>query len=202
MPGEQFNMSDLTTELMVRIRVLEHELENMFEKNENKYGYFWGDGRAHFEKEMMAVHHGLKRHLAKYLLHSRLLVVMTAPVIYSVLVPLVLLDLFITLYMTICFPIYGIPKVKRSDHLVFDRDRLKYLNILERLNCFYCSYANGLCAYVTEIAARTEQHWCPIKHARRLASPHSRYPHFFEYGDAAKYHDQIESIRKDFGDLS
>ena len=36
------------------------------------------------------------------------------------------------------------------------------------INCIYRSYANGLCSYVTEVAARTEQHWCPIKHARRL----------------------------------
>jgi hypothetical protein len=94
-------------------------------------------------------------------------VVLTAPVIYAVIVPLVLLDLFVTIYQRVCFPVYGIPKVNRGDYLIFDRHHLAYLNALEKLNCAYCSYANGLIAYVREIAGRTEQYWCPIKHARR-----------------------------------
>jgi hypothetical protein len=194
-------MADLSVELMHRIRVLERELETIFEKKEKEFGYSWQEGKAQFEKEVTAAHRRLKRHLVRYVLQSRAMVVLTAPVIYSVLLPFLLVDLFMTTYQAICFPIYGIPKVKRSSHLVFDRGRLKYLNLLERLNCLYCSYANGVCAYVTEIAARTEQHWCPIKHARRLASPHSRYFNFLDYGDADRYSHQIESVRKDFSDL-
>ena len=72
---------------------------------------------------------------------------------------------------------------------------------LERLNCVYCSYANGLFAYATEIAARTEQHWCPIKHAKRLDAPHSRYWQFLDYGDAKSYRQQIDATRRDFTDL-
>lgn len=194
-------MGDLSIDLMRRIKVLERELETIFEKKETEFGYSWQKGKAHFEKEVLGTHRRLKRRLVKYVLHSRLMVVLTAPVIYSVLFPFLLLDLFMTAYQAICFPVYGIPKVKRSNHLVFDRVSLNYLNLLERLNCFYYSYANGVCSYVTEIAARTEQHWCPIKHARRLASPHSRYFNFFDYGDADLYHKQIESVRKDFHDL-
>ena len=194
-------MGDLSIELMHRIRVLERELETIFEKKEREFGYSWQKGKTKFEGEVLGAHRRLKRHLASYVLHSRMMVVLTAPVIYSVLFPFLLLDLFMTTYQAICFPVYGIPKVKRSNHLVFDRGGLKYLNLLERLNCFYCSYANGVCSYVTEIAARTEQHWCPIKHARRLASPHSRYFNFFDYGDADRYREQIESVRKDFHDL-
>ena len=127
--------------------------------------------------------------------------VLTAPVIYLGTIPFCLLDLFLAFYQGICFPIFGIPKVRRADYFVFDRGGLKYLILLERLNCMYCSYANGLCAYVTEIAARTEQHWCPIKHAIRLRAPHSRYPHFFDYGDAQRYGRQIETVRNDFVDV-
>lgn len=194
-------MADLSIELMHRIRGLERELETIFEVNQRKFGYSWEEGKSHFEKEITRTHRRLKRHLAKYVLQSRVTVVLTAPMIYSVLFPFVLLDFFMTMYQAICFPIYGIPRVKRSKYLVFDRRSLKYLNLLERLNCFYCSYANGLCGYVTEIAARTEQHWCPIKHARRIAAPHSRYFNFLDFGDADRYHDQIESVRKDFRDL-
>jgi hypothetical protein len=194
-------MADLSSELMHRIRGLERELETIFEENQRKFGYSWEKGKSHFEKDIIRTHRRLKRHLAKYVLQSRVAVVLTAPVIYSVLFPFLLLDFFMTMYQAICFPIYGIPKVKRSKYLALDRGNLKYLNLLERMNCLYCSYANGLCGYVTEIAARTEQHWCPIKHARRIAAPHSRYFKFFDFGDAEHYHDQIESVRKDFRDL-
>lgn len=92
--------------------------------------------------------------------------------------------------------------MKRTDYIVLDRGHLAYLNLLERLNCVYCSYANGICAYVAEIAARTEQHWCPIKYANRLRSPHSRYQHFLAYGDAERYLREIEAVRSDFVDIS
>lgn len=57
-------------------------------------------------------------------------------------------------------------------------------------------------AYVAEIAGRTEQHWCPIKHARELVAPHSRYERFLPYGNAAEYRSQIEKVRNAFKDLS
>jgi hypothetical protein len=123
------------------------------------------------------------------------------PIIYLGIVPFSLLDLFLTLYQVACFPIFGIPRVKRRDYLMFDREHLAYLNLLEKLNCAYCSYANGLCAYATEIAARTEQHWCPIKHAKRLSAPHSRYWRFLDYRDAKSYRQHVNKARQDFTDL-
>ena len=88
----------------------------------------------------------------------------------------------------------------RKDYLIFDRGRLQYLNLLERLNCAYCSYVNGLCAYAMEVAARTEQHWCPIKHATPVRSPHSRYTYFFDYGDAGRYRRDLDAGRSNFAD--
>ena len=120
----------------------------------------------------------------------------TAPVIYSVIVPLVLLDLFVTVYQAVCFPVYGIPKVRRRDYLVFDRHHLAYLNALEKLNCAYCAYANGLIAYVREIASRTEEYWCPIKHARRLIGAHAYCATFEDYGDAEGYRRRLEELRE------
>lgn len=113
--------------------------------------------------------------------------VFTAPVIYSLIFPLLLLDLFVTIYQAICFPVYGIAKVRRHDYLIFDRYHLGYLNALEKLNCAYCSYANGLIAYVREIAGRTEQYWCPIKHARRVVGAHQYYAQFHDFGDATAF---------------
>ena len=99
------------------------------------------------------------------------------------------------------FPAYGVPKVRRRDYVVMDRNKLRYLNFMERFNCVYCEYVNGLIAYVQEIAGRTEQYWCPIKHALRLKTMHSRYPHFLDYGDAEAYRKHIEQVRRDFEDL-
>ena len=194
-------MSQIQEDLSQRIRSLEKELQTALEEKERAFRYHWDHGKIKFEEEVLSEHRKLKRWLPSYILHSRFLVLVTAPVIYLGFIPFCLLDLFLVLYEGICFPIYGIPRVRRADYLIFDRGQLKYLNLLERFNCFYCSYANGLCAYLTEVAARTEQHWCPIKHAHRLRAPHSRYSHFFDYGDAEQYQRQVETVRNDFVDV-
>ncbi len=194
-------MTPIEEDLSHRVKTLEKELRTVLEEKEQEFRYRWHRGKAKFEKEVLSQHRQFKHWLPAYLLHSRLLAIITAPFIYVGFIPFCLLDLFLAVYQGICFPIYGIPKVKRANYLMFDRGRLKYLNLLERLNCAYCSYANGLCAYATEVAARTEQHWCPIKHSHRLRAPHSRYSHFFDYGDARQYRRQIETTRNDFVDL-
>jgi hypothetical protein len=187
--------------LSSRIKSLEKELESALEEKEKAFQYFWENGKAKFRTETLAQHRDLKHWLPSYLLHSSILAYLTAPIIYSGIIPFWLLDLFLVVYQGICFPVYGIPKVKRADYFVYDRARLKYLNLLERFNCWFCSYGNGLFAYAAEVAARTEQHWCPIKHAQRLRAPHSRYSHFFEYGDARQYRERIETVRNDFVDV-
>ena len=77
------------------------------------------------------------------------------PFIYGMTVVLLLLDLTISLYQAVCFPLYGIAKVHRSEYMSIDRSLLPYLNIIEKVNCVYCSYANGIFAYSREIGART-----------------------------------------------
>ncbi|HXP85077.1 MAG TPA: hypothetical protein VN841_10170 [Bryobacteraceae bacterium] len=194
-------MVQIQEDLVCRIRTLEKELQTALEEKERAFRYVWAKGRATFEREVLAKHRKLKSGLPGYVLHSRILVVLTAPIIYVGLIPFLLLDLFLALYQLTFVRACGIPAVQRSDYLIFDRGRLQYLNLLERVNCVYCSYANGLFAYATEVSARTEQHWCPIKHASRLRSPHSRYSHFFDYGNADHYNRQIEKVRSDFEDL-
>ena len=84
---------------------------------------------------------------------------------------------------------------------MIDRHRLDYLNGIEKLNCVYCGYFNGLIAYIQEIAARTEQYWCPIKHANRIYTIHSRYHKFLEYGEYEDYQKKLAALRKDFVDV-
>jgi hypothetical protein len=140
-------------------------------------------------------HRELKTRLSHYILGARPLLVLAAPLIYSLIIPFVLLDLFISAYQFICFPLFGIPAVRRSDYLVIDRVHLSYLNAIEKVNCAYCAYANGLIAYAREITSLTEQYWCPIKHARRVIAAHERYRNFIDYGDAESYRAELEVMR-------
>ena len=78
---------------------------------------------------------------------------------------------------------------------MFDRHELGYLNFIERFHCEYCAYANGLIAYATEILGRTEQYFCPIKHARKILGVHGRYAEFMAYGDSADFHVRLEQYR-------
>ena len=148
----------------------------------------------------MTRHHERKG-LWEYLKGVRLPVLLTAPLIYLGVIPFLVLDLFVVIYQAVCFPLNGIPRVRRRDYLIFDRGRLPYLNAIEKLGCVYCSYANGLLAYVVELAARTEQHFCPIKHDAEVLAPHSRYPHFLPYGDARAYRNHIDKVRDAFADI-
>ena len=84
--------------------------------------------------------------------------------------------------------------MKRGDFLVFDRHHLAYLNLLEKLNCAYCSYANGLINFTREIASRTEAYWCPIKHARRVLGTHQLYNEFPDFGDGDGYRKKIDTL--------
>ena len=194
-------MAHIQDELIERIKTLEQALEAALEEKERRVQFRWAKGKVKFEEAVLAEHRKLKSSLARYVLDSRFLAILTAPIIYVGIVPFFLLDVFLVIYQAICFPVYGIPKVNRADYFVFDRGGLTYLNVVERINCAYCSYGNGLFAYAREISGRTEQHWCPIRHARRLRALHSRYGHFVDYGNAGQYRDKIEAVRNDFVDL-
>jgi hypothetical protein len=180
-------MSSRIAVLTDKIALLETELEAELAMRRAKLHVGLEKGRAVFEEEILRRHRELRRKLPRYILDAHPLVVLTAPAIYSLIVPLLLLDLFVTIYHAVCFPAYGIVKVRRADYFVFDRHHLGYLNAVEKLNCAYCSYANGLIAYAREIAGRTEQYWCPIKHARRVVGAHRYYAQFSDYGDAAAF---------------
>jgi len=139
-------------------------------------------------------HKFFKKPLWAYLRGVHPLVILTSPIIYLCAIPFFALDLAVTVYQAICFPVYRIAKVRRRDYLVFDRGRLAYLNAIEKIGCVYCSYANGLLAYIVEIAARTEQHFCPIRHARPLLRPHAPYRTFVPFGDPRAYRQLVDHI--------
>jgi hypothetical protein len=78
--------------------------------------------------ETQKTHRDFRTPLWQYARHSRVMVALTAPLIYFCVIPFLLLDIAVSIYQGICFPIYGIPIVQRADYLIFDRGRLLYLN--------------------------------------------------------------------------
>ena len=181
-------------ELLSQITALEDEIEQALRRQEHTL-YHLQDGKVHFPGQVEAAQLREKQGLPGWLLDSSPANVLSIPLLYGLFVPMVLMDLCLTLYQWLCFPLYRIGRVKRSNYIVIDRYHLRHLNSIEKLNCIYCGYANGLVAYAREIAARTEQFWCPIKHASRIRDRHARYHDFVEYGDATDYHARLQEYR-------
>jgi hypothetical protein len=121
---------------------------------------------------------------------------LSAPFIYMMIIPALTMHAFLEIYHRVCFRLYGIPLVKPHDYFIFDRRLLPYLNWLEKFNCCYCSYFNGLAAYTKEIAGRTERYWCPIKHSRVMKDKHSQYEKFVDYSDGKELRKRWAELRK------
>lgn len=188
-------MTQRMRELVQEIMQLQGELDREIEAHRKSLGWHARDGFIEFEHGIALEHRRLRMTVNRFLRQSPILTILTAPVIYSMIVPVVLLDAWTSLYQNVCFRAYGIQRVRRSDYIAFDRRHLSYLNWIEALNCLYCGYANGVFAFVREVGSRTEQYWCPIKHALRISDPHRRYYEFLEYGDAEGYRARLEAFR-------
>lgn len=184
-------MQDLAGEIVY----LQGELDREIERRRKDLGWKVRARLVEFERGIAIEHRKLRMGVATFLSRSSIGTILTAPVIYSLIVPLVIVDVWVSVYQAICFRAYGISRVRRGDYIALDRQHLAYLNGIEVLNCLFCGYANGLIAYVREISSRTEQYWCPIKHALRISDPHLRYQQFVEYGDAEGYRARLAAFR-------
>lgn len=189
-------MNERIHHLLAQLEAVENELNAALQESQIQLNFSVKGKRIEFEKSVKQAHKQLKIGMIKWL-GNRPLNLITGPIIYSMVFPMLLLDACISIYQATCFPIYKIAKVQRSDYFIFDRYHLSYLNWVEKSHCMYCTYGNGLLAYATEIIARTEQYFCPIKHARKMLGRHARYARFVEYGDADDYQKKLEQFRLD-----
>ena len=194
-------MDDRLYQIYEDIKRLEAELLDELQKQQEQLSYEIRERSIKFKADVLAYHRENVTRLRDYLRESSLKNILTAPIIWACLFPALAMDIIVSLFQAICFPIYGIPKVKRAEYIILDRRHLHYLNSIQKINCLYCGYFNGLISYVQEIAGRTEQYWCPIKHARKMKSTHSRYSRFVDFGDVDQYKQQVETLRLDFEDL-
>lgn len=184
-------------DLLNRLCKLEEEFEKKVGDQRTAFGYRLQKGRAVFDQKILSEHRRFKKGLFQFLAESTYGNLIIAPIVYFLILPFVALDLSIWLYQRICFTVWGIKRVPRNHFIVIDRQHLAYLNPIEKLNCVFCGYATGLIAYVREVAGRTEQYWCPIKHSVRTQSAHARYRHFIDYGDAEGFRDRLEQFREE-----
>jgi hypothetical protein len=192
-------MNEKITQILAQMAALEDELRSAVHEQESRMFFSIKGKRVEFERSVKAAHRKLKKNVFKWLVTNRPQNLITGPIIYGMVLPMLLLDLLVTLYQWTCFPIYGITKVRRKDYIVFDRHHLGYLNFIEKFHCTYCEYGNGLMSYMAEILARTEEYFCPIKHAHKILGTHKRYNRFLDYGDAADYERKLEEFRVGLG---
>lgn len=190
-------IDDEVQTLLTRLREIETELEEKLAEGREDLEYRLEKKRVIFETSVLAHHRRIKTGMVRFIRQSPWLALITAPVVYSLFLPIAMLDALVWLYQRICFFVWNIPRVRRADYIALDRHNLAYLNGVQKLNCVYCGYANGVIAYTREVASRSEQFWCPIKHALRVKEPHRRYRNFLEFGDAEGFRDRLEALREE-----
>ena len=194
-------MNQRIEQLMSQMAALEDELRTALHEQESRIFFQIKGKRVEFERSVRDAHRKLKTNFFRWLVTNRPQNLITGPIIYGMALPMMAMDLLVSCYQWVCFPIYGIARVRRSDYFVFDRHQLGYLNFIEKFHCTYCEYGNGLMAYMVEILSRTEEYFCPIKHAHKMLGTHSRYKRFLDYGDAADYEKKLEAYRVAMGKI-
>lgn len=180
-------MDSKIAEILRKIDALNETLKKEHLRLAEKYGFSIRQRKIVFLEKIRERNRGFRIPAWRYAIPRSIRHLLSLPFIYSMLVPAVILDAFISVYHLAAFPLYGIPRVRRDDYIVFDRRFLDYLNIIQKIHCLYCSYVNGVFAYSVEIAARTERYWCPIKAANRPKYYHAWYKDFADYGSPEEW---------------
>ena len=188
-------MSDKIKEIIAEIEAMKVKLGEEISQQESHISYEIHNGYVKFEKDVLEKQKENMKNLFAWFGEVSLLQFLAAPVIYGMVIPAILFDVLIFIYQQVVFRIFKFEFLKRSDYIVFDRHYLGYLNPIEKLNCLYCSYINGLMQYASAIASRTEFYFCPIKHAKKIAYRHEFYDEFLVYGDEEEYQTKLKELR-------
>ena len=189
-------MNDKIREILEEIEEMKLKLAEEIDKQESHITYQIKNGYVTFEKEVMAKQRENMKNLLSWFREVPLLHLLSSPIIYAMIIPAVLFDLILFIYQQTIFRIYKFKLTKRSDYMLFDHHYLGYLNPIEKINCLYCSYFNGLILYASAIAGRTELYFCPIKHAKKVVAQHDFYDSFLSYGDEEEYQKKLKELRE------
>jgi hypothetical protein len=188
-------MSDKIKEIIAEIEAMKVKLGEEISQQESHISYEIHNGYVKFEKDVLDKQKENMKNLLAWFREIPLLHLLTSPLIYAMVIPAILFDLILFIYQQVVFRVFKFKFLKRSDYIVFDRHYLGYLNPIEKLNCMYCSYFNGLMHYASAIASRTELYFCPIKHAKKIVYKHEYYDDFLAYGDEDKYQKKLQALR-------
>ncbi len=191
-------MNDKIREIMEEIEAMKVKLRDEIAEQESHISYEIHNGYVKFEKDVLEKQKENMKNLLEYFREVPLVHFLTAPLIYAMVIPAVVLDVILFIYQQIVFRVFKFTLLKRSDYIVYDRQYLGYLNPVEKINCLYCSYFNGLMHYASAISGRTELYFCPIKHAKKIVYQHDHYNDFLAYGDEDEYQKRLEELRDKF----
>lgn len=189
-------MNDKIREIIEEIDRMKLKLAEEIDKQESHISYEIKNGYVTFEKEVLAKQKENMKNLLSWFREVPLLHLLTAPLIYAMVIPAIIFDVLLFVYQQMAFRVFKFEFIKRSDYMHFDHHYLGYLNAIEKLNCLYCSYFNGLMLYASAIAGRTELYFCPIKHAKKVVAQHMYYDEFLSYGDEEDYQEKLKELRK------
>lgn len=184
-------------EIIEQMEALEEKLKSEIEAQEKHISYEIKEGYVKFEESVLKQQRENMKGLYRFFAEIPPLHLITSPFVYGMIIPAALLDITLFIYQNVIFRIYGFQFVRRSDYIVFDRHYLRYLNCIEKFNCMYCSYFNGLMQYAAEIAAKTELYFCPIKHAKKTLYRHRYHKNYLAYGDGEGYQERLKKIREE-----
>ncbi|MDD3500497.1 MAG: hypothetical protein PHS85_09080 [Sulfurovum sp.] len=184
-------------EIIEQMEALEEKLKSEIEAQEKHITYEIKEGYVKFEENVLKQQRENMKGLYRFFAEIPPLHLITSPFVYGMIIPAALLDMTLFIYQNVIFRIYGFKLVRRSGYIVFDRQYLHYLNSIEKFNCLYCSYFNGLMQYAAEIAAKTELYFCPIKHAKKTLYRHRYHKNYLAYGDGEEYQARLKKIREE-----
>ena len=185
-------------DILKEIQTKKEELYLEYEKLKEKYDFSFEKWKVIFSEKAKNYQKKFQVPLKKYAIPKSYKHILSMPFIYGMIIPAIFLDICLFVYQQTAFRLYGIPFVTRSHYILFDRKHLSYLNLIQKINCLYCSYVNGLFQYAVEVAGRTEKYWCPIKAARRKAWSHNWEDFFADYGDPEEFKKQFNSNKEFF----
>lgn len=189
-------MKSKINKILSEIDNKKQELIWEYQKLMEKYDFSFIKWKVVFTKEAREKNKRFKKSIIDTIFSAQIREILSIPFIYAMIIPAFILDLFLFIYQQTAIRLYWIPLVKRSEYIVFDRKQLDYLNWLQKINCIYCSYFNGLMSYAVEVAWRTEKYWCPIKHAQKIKWWHDWQKHFADYWDHEWFKEVYHSTKE------
>src|SRR3989339_1684221 len=125
-------MNENIKEILEKISNLNKELSAKYAQLAEKYGFHFANKKVVFLEEFRKRNLKFRIPVWKYVFPRNFRHLLSMPFIYMMIVPVVILDIFVTVYQAFAFPLCHIPKARRSEFIIFDRRFLDYLNWIQK----------------------------------------------------------------------